>query len=88
MSDSSLPNKDPTSELITHYAEVIADFKCRMTPRQADAYLGLKANTVLGAIERREIRHIRNGTRYQVTPAFLAEWIENYKVVQTDPLPS
>lgn len=79
---------DPATQLLTHYAEVIADFQCRMSPRDADTYLNMRANTVLGAIKRKEIRYIKNGKRYQVTPTFLAEWIENYRTVQPDPLPS
>lgn len=82
-------NKDPTYDLLQHYAAFLADYRSRMTPRQADKYLGKKANTVLGAIQRKEIRHYRNGNRFEVTPIFLAEWLEKYdQPIEPDPLPS
>ena len=82
-------NKDPTKDLISHYAAFLADYRCRMTPRQADSYIGKRANTVLGAIKRREIRYHVNGSRYEVTPMALAEWLEAYdRPIEPDPLPS
>lgn len=73
-------------DAVGQQAEVLADFRSRMTPREADKYLGVRANTVRGAIERGEIEYIRIGTRCAVTPAALAEWVERYLVVRPDPL--
>ena len=82
-------NKDPTYSLLEHYAAFLADYRLRMTPRQADRYIGKKSNTVLGAIERREIRYHKNGSRFEVTPLALAEWLEKYDPpIEPDPLPS
>lgn len=82
-------NNDPTSSLLEHYAAFLADYRLRMTPRQADKYIGKKSNTVLGAIKRKEIRYRENGSRYEVTPLALAEWLEKYDPpIEPDPLPS
>lgn len=81
--------RSPTSELLEHYAAFLADYRLRMTPRQADKYIGKQANTVLGAIKRKEIRYYEHGSRFQVTPLALAEWLEKYdKPIEPDPLPS
>lgn len=88
-SKSISDNKDPTNALIEHYAAFLADYRMRMTPRQADRLIGRRSNTVLGAIQRREIRYYRNGSRYEVTPIALAEWLEKYdRPIEPDPLPS
>ena len=89
MPDTSLANKDPTEALLTYYAAFLADYRLRMTPRQADRYIGKQSNTVLGAILRKEIRHYKNGSRYEVTPMALAEWLLKYDPpIEPDPLPS
>ena len=81
-------NKELTTSLLEHYAAFLADYRERMTPRQADKYIGKRANTVLGAIQRKEIKHYKNGSRYEVTPLALAEWLEKYdRPVEPDPLP-
>ena len=81
-------DKEPTRGLLEHYAAFLADYRLRMTPRQADRYIGKKSNTVLGAIQRKEIRYYENGSRYEVTPIALAEWLERYdKPIEPDPLP-
>lgn len=89
MPDTTLPNRDPTEGLLEQYAAFLADYRLRMTPRQADKYIGKKANTVLGAILRKEIRYYENGSRFEVTPLALAEWLMRYHPpVEPEPLPS
>ena len=88
-SKSISDNKDPTNALIEHYAAFLADYRLRMSPRKADKYIGKHANTVLGAIRRKEIRYYKNGSRYEATPLALAEWLLKYdKPIEPDPLPS
>ena len=89
MPDTSLSNKDPEESLLKHYAAFLSDYSLRMSPRNADKYIGKKSNTVLGAIQRKEIRYYKNGTRFEVTPMALAEWLMKYdQPVEPDPLPS
>ena len=89
MPGTSLTDKEPTEDLLTYYASFLADYRLRMSPRQADKYIRKKSNTVLGAIQRKEIRHYKNGSRYEVTPLALAEWLLKYdKPIEPDPLPS
>ena len=87
MPETIVPNKDPTRSLLEHYAQFLADYACRMTPRQADKLIGKQANTILGAIKRKEIRYYVNGSRYEVTPMAIAEWLEAYdRPVEPDPI--
>ena len=81
-------NENPgvVEQLLSRYALALADFQCRMTPSAADAYLGIKKNTVRGAIERREIEYIKAGSQYRVTPMALAKWVEDYLTVKPKPL--
>ena len=82
-------NKDPTYQLLEGYAAFLADYRMRMTPRQADRFIGKKSNTVIGAIKRKEIRYYENGSRFEVTPLALAEWLKKYdQPIEPDPLPS
>lgn len=89
MTDEIVPDgTDIAAELVKHYAMFLADFRERMTPRQADRYLRMPSNTVLGAIQRGEIQHYKRGNRYQVTPIALAKWLERYdKPIEPNPLP-
>lgn len=81
-------NKDPTYQLLEGYAAFLSDYRMRMTPRQADRFIGKKSNTVIGAIKRKEIRYYENGARYEVTPLALAEWLKKYdQPIEPDPLP-
>lgn len=79
---------DTATQLEREYADILANFRCRMTPRKADRYLGVKSNTIQGAIERREIEYLKVGGAYRVTPKALAEWLERFCTVKPDPLPS
>ena len=84
------PGTDATAgALLEQYAAFLSDYRLRMSPRNADKYIGKKSNTVLGAIQRKEIRYYKNGTRFEVTPMALAEWLMKYdQPVEPDPLPS
>lgn len=60
---------------------VLADYAQRMTPTQADAFLGVREGTVSAAIRRGEIAPYRfpdAPTRAWVTPAMLAAWLTEY----------
>ena len=86
MPDSTIP--DPVTSTLQNYLALLADYKARMTPRQADRYIGKKSNTILGAIEREEIRYYTNGKGYEVTPLAIAEWLDTYcKPHEPRPLP-
>lgn len=83
-----LPDNNPAEWLLKHYAAFLSDYRLRMTPREADRYIGKSSNTVLGAIKRKEIKYYQNGSRYEVTPMALAEWLMKYdRPVEPDPLP-
>ena len=83
-----LADNNIVDDLIRYYAAFLSDYRMRMTPGQADRYIGKKHNTVLGAIRRKEIRYHKNGSRYEVTPMALAEWLMKYdRPVEPDPLP-
>lgn len=59
---------------------VLADYAQRMTPTEADAFLGRRNGTISSAIKRGEIRPYRfpdAPTRAFVTPRILAEWLES-----------
>lgn len=82
-------NKDPTESLLTHYAAILANFKCRMTLREAEDAYSITHGELRGAIEQGKIRFYKVGkTQYRVSPQFLAEYIEKYRTFQNDPLPS
>lgn len=86
---SLLQERDRADEMVSSYMALLADYRARMSPSDADKYLHKRNNTIRGAIERREIRFYRNGTRYEVTPMALAEWLQRCEVpVEPDPLPS
>ena len=79
---------DTVTNLLEYYATFLADYRCRMTPRQADKYIGKASNTIRGAIERKEIRYYKNGSRYEVTPLAIAEWLDKYdRPIEPEPLP-
>ena len=86
---SAPSSSDPAESLLKYYAAFLSDYRLRMSPRKADRYIGKHSNTVLGAIQRKEIRYYKNGSRYEVTPMALAEWLMRYdQPVEPDPLPS
>lgn len=87
MAEKSAPNSQPKEEEYRHAADVLTDFNARMSPRQAAKYLGVGANVIIGAIERGELAYMVIGTRRKVTPMALAAWVEDYFVIQPDPLP-
>lgn len=78
----------PDSIIAADPSAALADFNSRMSPRQADRFIHVDSGTVRGAIERREIAYIKIGSRYKVTPAALAAWVEEYLTTKPDPLPS
>lgn len=62
------------------YETVLADYAQRMTPTEADTFLGRRNGTISSAIKRGEIRPYRfpdAPTRAFVTPRILAEWLES-----------
>lgn len=78
---------DWMGQMLHHYVQLLADYKCRMSPREADRYIGRKADTIRGAIERGEIRYYKSGKGYEVTPIAIAEWLDTYcKPVEPNPL--
>jgi hypothetical protein len=67
-------------DLTPHQAAVLVDFDSKMSPTQATKRLHLRNGTIQGAIERGEIVPYRfpGSERIYVTPAMLAEWLEEY----------
>lgn len=63
------------------------DYLQRMSPSEADKRISRAANTIKGAIERGEIRYYKTGSRKEVTPVFIAEWLMKYALVEPTPLP-
>lgn len=60
---------------------IIADYRQRMAPTEADAFLNVRSGTVSAAIRRGEIEPYRfaGATRTcYVTPAILAEWLATH----------
>ena len=60
---------------------VLEDYALRMTPTEADGFLGRKHGTVSAAIKRGEIEPYRFPDapgRAFVTPAMLAEWLVGF----------
>lgn len=88
MPSEIVPNKDPTAEMLCHYADVLSNYRARMSPHVADRYLGVRSGTVKGAIERHEIECINVHGTYKVTPKALAEWIETHLTQRAEPLPN
>lgn len=76
-----------TAQMVAEYVDVLANFRSRMTPRDADRLLGIKANTIRGACERHEIEYTRSGKGYRVTPRALAAYVKDYLTTYPDPLP-
>lgn len=70
----------PTSVPAEDVSITLDQFEKRMSPTDADAYLKIKAGSVIAAIRRGEIKPLRRpGTvRCYVTPRILAKWIEEY----------
>lgn len=88
MPSKILSNKDPTEDLLTHYASILANFSCRMTLREAERRYRLTNGELNGAIQQGKIKYYKAGrTQYRVSPAFVAEYIERYCTFQNDPLP-
>lgn len=83
-------NKDPTYELLQHYAAILANFLERMTLRDAEEAYNLSHGELRAAVDQGLIRYYKVGKSEQirVSPQFMAEYIENYKTFQNDPLPS
>ena len=88
MSDSSLPNKDPTSELVAHYANILANFKERMSLNQAERTYSMHPGELRVAIDNGWCRYYKRGSRYQVCHQFIAEYIEKHCISQCEELPS
>ena len=62
-------------------ASILADFAERMTPTEADRFLGVANGTTSAAIRRGEIRPYRfpdAPRRAYVTPSMLAEWLQGF----------
>ena len=60
---------------------ILADYAQRMSPTEADAFLGRKHGTVSAAIKRGEIEPYRFADapdRAYVTPTMLAEWLVSF----------
>ena len=63
------------------YEGVLADYAQRMSPTEADAFLGRRRGTVSAAIKRGEIDPYRfpdAPDRAYVTPAMLAGWLVGF----------
>lgn len=58
--------------------DVLADYAQRMSPSEADHFLGLRNGTVSSAIRRGEIEPYVFDSRCKVTPAMLAEWLTTH----------
>ena len=82
-------NKDPANGLMEHYAAILANFKCRMTLREAEDAYSLDHGELRAAIENGLIKYFQAGkTQYRVGPMHLAEYIEKHRTIQNEPLPS
>lgn len=89
MPNTSLANIEPAEDLIAYYAAILANFKCRMTLREAEDAYSITHGELKAAIEEGKIRYYKAGkTQYRLSPVFLAEYIENYCTFCNDPLPS
>ena len=88
MPDTIVSNKDPANDLVGHYAAILANFSCRMTLREAEAKYRLQHGELTAAIEQGKIRFYKAGkTQFRVSPQFVAEYIEQFKIFQKDSLP-
>lgn len=82
-------SRDPTHDLLGSYAAILANFKCRMTLREAEDEYGLDHGELRAAIENGLIKFFRAGkTQYRVGPMHLAEYIVKHRTFKNDPLPS
>lgn len=89
MPDNTLPEKrSPTEELMADYSAILANFKCRMTLREAEDAYTLDHGELRAAIDKGHIKYFKAGkTQYRVGPMHLAEYIEKYRTLQNDPSP-
>ena len=72
-----------------NYAAILANFRTRMTLREAEEAYALTHGELRAAIDGGLIRFYKAGkTQYRVSPAFVAEYIERYRTFQNEPLPS
>lgn len=76
-----------TADMVAEYVDILANFRQRMSTREAEAFLGLKHNTIRGACIRKEIEYTQVGNSYRVTPKALAEYVRDNLTVKPDPLP-
>lgn len=89
MPSKIVANRDPAEDLIAHYAAILANFKCRMTLREAEDTYNITHGELKAAIDEGKIRYYKAGkTQYRLSPAFLAEYIEKHCTFCNDPLPS
>ena len=88
MPENIIPDAEQLSaQMVAEYVDILANFRCRMTPREADAYLGIKHDSILGACKRKEIEHSMAGSGYRVTPKALAIYVRDHLTIKADPLP-
>ena len=88
MPEISVPNKDPANGLVAECVSILANFSCRMTLREAETRYRLAHGELTAAIEQGKIRYYKVGkTQYRVSPQFIAEYIEHFKIFQNEPLP-
>lgn len=81
-------NKDPISGLMEYYASILSNFKCRMSLNEAESYYKFSHGELKAAIEAGKCKAYPCGSRYKVSHAFVAEYIETYCTYQATPLPS
>lgn len=78
-----------TDELMTHYANVLANFKARMGIREAAEYIGVTDREIREAMNEGQLRYYRVGRNGRRTsPMFLAEYVERYRTFQDAPVTS
>ena len=81
-------NKDSTTELMRHYAHILANFKQRMPLRKAEREFNLENGELRAAIDNGLIRYYKAGkTQYRVCYEFVAEYVEKHCTFQNEPLP-
>ena len=82
MSLEILADRWPSCEQTPTQTRMLAEYFMRMPPTAVDTALGWQKGTCARAIRRGEMRFIKlpEGKRVQVTPRFVAEWIERYCV--------
>lgn len=93
MPDTSLTNKDPTTDLMECYRRdcvaILADFLQCMTLREAENKYSFPHGYLRAAFERGELELIQvTESRYRVTPAALANHIRDFCIVRRSPIPS